>query len=74
MTLFSELRAADSVDELIDIDISDAPTGTHSIILSASDDMRLRIEANHAKIPMVDGKVAWDRVFMIKIMGVQHGS
>jgi hypothetical protein len=74
MTLLSELRAVDSVDELIDVDISAAVEGKNSVILSVNADASMRVEANHIKVPTTgNGDVAWERVYMIKIMGIQNG-
>ena len=75
MTLLSELRAAESVDDLVDIDISAAPNGpSHSVLLSPNNSAHVRIEANHIKLPLNDdGAIAWGRVYMIKVMEVRNG-
>jgi hypothetical protein len=74
MTLLSELRAADSVDDLLEMDISPVNGNDRSRYLSTGQSLRIKVEVNHAKAPTdSDGAIAWDRVYRLKILEIQNG-
>ncbi|MGO1161166.1 hypothetical protein [Brucella pseudogrignonensis] len=71
MTLFSELRAASSIDDLIHYDISKKMHSAIEITLEAG--VRLVLEANHAKPPKdSEASINWSDVYMIKVTDIHH--
>jgi hypothetical protein len=72
MTLFSDLRAADSIYDLIDVDMTLPLDGARSFKIELGASVCVLAEANNSKLLGEDGMVAWDRVYMIKIMEIQY--
>ncbi|PZP45316.1 MAG: hypothetical protein DI595_19040 [Agrobacterium fabrum] len=76
MTLISELRAAESIEDIVGLHVhTTSAVPPYSIAISTDKRLWLEIRANHVKIPTGShGFVAWEHVYMIKIMGIENGS
>lgn len=75
MTLFSDLRVADSIHELIDVDLCFSTGASHVLTLSVGAGARVVIEPNHAVVPVSDkGEVAWEAVYSIRVREIMGAS
>lgn len=73
MTLLSELRAAECVDDLLEVDISAVAGKSQSISLGVAKGTAIVAECNHAKPPLDQhGLVAWGKVYRLKLIGIEH--
>jgi hypothetical protein len=72
MMLISDLRAVDSVNELIAVDFSFSSETRKVLTLSTKDGARLIMEPNHLTVPMsTEGQVEWQHVFRVRITGIE---
>lgn len=72
MTLLSELRAAESIDDLVAVESSFARSPSAVLTISTEDGFRIVIEPNHTLVPLADdGNVLWEQVYRIRITDIE---
>lgn len=72
MTLLSELRAAESINDIVAVEFSFARTPSAVLTISTEDGVHLVMEPNHITVPLSsDGHVLWEQVYRIRIIGIE---
>jgi len=72
MILLSELRAAESIYELVAVELAfDTDTG-RVVTVYTDHGAKVVLEPNHVSVPISDaGQVVWQQVYRIRILGIE---